>query len=388
MRSATMYLSMARALGPGVSVVLIVLLARRNGPEEVGIYGLALAVFALLEAAASLGMRHLLPRELARGHNQQLLATGAALCLGAGLLLCLGLICISGLFVSPTTGHVLAVVALALPFSGLMVAAEGYWIATQHVGRLVKALVLEQAIRLVTGLVIVAAGYGAIGLMCCFVLGRLTAAVLARPPGGFSLARSARSTALSLMREIPIFVGLEACFQLYWRVDVLLLSLISSKAETGYYVAAYRIFSALLLLPQSYGQILLPRLVKSQGDGLFRRGIRDMAFLGGAMAVATILLARTGTGVLYGPGYQRSALILVILAMGLLPASVDQPQGRALVAAGRQSKDLAALAAATGTNICLNLLLIPSFGGLGAAWATIASLIVSVLAHRMALSPG
>jgi O-antigen/teichoic acid export membrane protein len=174
-------------------------------------------------------------------------------------------------------------------------------------------------------------------------------------------------------------------FQLYWRVDVVLLSMLANRSDVGFYVAAYRIFSGLLLLPQSYGQVLLPRLVRSSFVSNMRRALTETAVMGVLVAGAVMILSPLGVGLLYGPSFSASASILTILAFGLVPACVDQPLGRALIARGYQKMDLAAVAAATGVNIALNLLLIPRFGANGAAFATVVALVVSVFGHSLAL---
>ena len=76
----------------------------------------------------------------------------------------------------------------------------------------------------------------------------------------------------------------------------------------------------------------------------------------------------------------------MILGIGFILACVDQPQGRLLIARGRQLWDLFTLAVAVVSNITLNSILIPRYGGVGAAWATVFSLIVSVVIHGIGIS--
>jgi O-antigen/teichoic acid export membrane protein len=361
------------------------MLARRGGAAEVGEYGIAVAVFALLEAAGSLGFRHLLAREFAGRSDARLFGTASLLCLVSGAVLAV-LLAAASLFVqASSTRLVLIIIAPALPLSGILVVAEGFWIGTERVKRLIVALLSEQAFRLIGGWIVVLAWPSAVGLVGVFVMGRAVAAFIARPPGGLRLRDASSKTLTPLTRHIPTFLGLEVAFQLYWRVDVVLLSLMTDRNEVGYYVAAYRIFSGLLLLPQSYGQVLLPRLVRSGVASNTRRALWETTAMGSIAVLVVVLFSHVGIELLYGVSFSASASILCILALGLLPASIDQPLGRALVAKGQQNMDLAAIALATAANIVLNLLLIPVHGANGAAIASVIALVVSVAGHSVAL---
>ncbi|MBN1423367.1 oligosaccharide flippase family protein [Candidatus Fermentibacteria bacterium] len=381
----TVTLLVARAAGPAVTVILLALLARQRGAEEVGLYGLAAAVFSLLEAASSLGFRHLLPREMARVEDRALLGSAAVACLGVGTLLALIAGAMAVCLTVGQTSRVLVLVALAIPIAALAVPEEGYWIGVQRSGRLAATLLVEQAARLLAGLALLRGNAPVEALVGLLGLGRAVAVVLAIPPQGFGFRRANRHTLRALARQVPVFLGLEAMFQLYWRVDVLLLSALASLAEVGFYVAAFRIFSTLLLVPQSYGQILLPRMMKPGGERLLRRGIADTLAMGIALGLAAGAGASVAVRFLYGAGFDRAASVLVVLAFGMVLASVDQAQGRALVARNRQGRDLAVLSVATVVNVWLNIILIPRYGAMGAAAATLLSLAVSVGGHATAL---
>ncbi|MCU0611331.1 MAG: polysaccharide biosynthesis C-terminal domain-containing protein [Candidatus Eisenbacteria bacterium] len=380
----TVTLLVARASGPLVTIGLLALLARRRGAGDVGLYGLAAAVFSILEAASSLGLRHLLPRELARREDPVLLASASVACLLAGAILAV-LAAAGAILAGGPAARVILLVAAATPIAAVAVPEEGYWLGVERVRRLSAALLAEQVIRLVGGLLLLANGAGVAWLVALTGIGRLAAVALAWPPGGLPLRSVSPETLRGLARQVPVFLGLEAVFQLYWRVDVLLLSALSSLAEVGFYVAAYRVFSALLLLPQSYGQILLPGMMKEGGEKLLRRGIIDTLMIGVVLGLVAGVGALPLMRCLYGEGFQRAASVLVILSVGMVLASVDQAQGKALVARGRQRLDLSVLAVATACNVGLNLLLIPGHGAVGAAVATLASLMVSVGGHARAL---
>jgi len=383
MRKATLSLTAARGIGPLISFVLIVLLGRMRGPEEVGYFGIALAAFALMEAVTSLGMRHLLPRELAGSADKGVVTTAAAVCFGTGILLSLLIIPILITFVEGAAASVILFVLPALPIAGLMVVAEGYWLARFRVSRVINALLVEQLVRGALSIVLLSTGYGVKSLILSFVIGRCVAFSIAIPDCGWQRPRI--DMLRSLLKQVPPFVALELCFQAYWRVDVILLGILSTARETGYYVVAYRLFSGLLLLPQSYGQILLPRFSITKDAGLLRKSLRDMLFAGIVLFIFIHIVGYRIIDVLYGGGYERSGSILLILAIGFIGACVDQPQGRLLIARGRQLWDLSALSGAVVVNVILNLILIPPYGGIGAAWATVLSLFVSVTIHGVGI---
>ena len=79
---------------------------------------------------------------------------------------------------------------------------------------------------------------------------------------------------------------------------------------------------------------------------------------------------------LFGPGFDQGYPLLFVLAVGLLARAAVGPVERLLMMLGEQRICAAAYCAAFILNLSLCTLLIPRFGGMGAAMSTATALIV------------
>jgi O-antigen/teichoic acid export membrane protein len=88
-----------------------------------------------------------------------------------------------------------------------------------------------------------------------------------------------------------------------------------------------------------------------------------------------VLLSRLAPALL-GASYHNSGSMLPILGWILLPQTVSIACGRALIASGDQARMLYSTGSSLAVNVALNLWLIPRYGILGAAAASVVSEIV------------
>ena len=162
---------------------------------------------------------------------------------------------------------------------------------------------------------------------------------------------------------------------LYYRVDLWLVALIGGSADAARYAAPYRILDGLQLLPRAFGMVAL-----AQSGSREARGERPLAparlaaiaaGMAAVVAVPAALFARPLLRLTFGAPIAAAAPVLVVLMASSLPgAVVTALLPRSAVLDSRRFAR--SMAVALGVNVVLNLLLIPSFGPLGAAWTTLA----------------
>ena len=68
--SNTVSLTVSRILERGSGIVLAILIARLDGPGDLGLYAGALAYYGLIVVAGELGVINLLAREIAKDHRR------------------------------------------------------------------------------------------------------------------------------------------------------------------------------------------------------------------------------------------------------------------------------------------------------------------------------
>lgn len=167
---------------------------------------------------------------------------------------------------------------------------------------------------------------------------------------------------------------------IYFRIDTVILSSLRSNQEVGLYSLAYKIIENGLFFPAMVGGLLLPALSSSfsrnqrtQAQSLITQGL-TFSFSGACILVALLVVFSSEIiELLAGPPFAPSGALLRVLAIALGSMCIGNIFGFTLIAAGKQ-KALASLYGLLAVgNIVANLILIPQWGALGAAWITVAT---------------
>ena len=179
-----------------------------------------------------------------------------------------------------------------------------------------------------------------------------------------------------LLRDVVPYALATAAGLLYFRVAVVLLSLIASPHETGLYSAAFRTVEVLLIVPQLAVSTVLPIFAHAASKDRDRlaygvdRTFRTAAVFGGGLAVVLALGAPFAIAVVAGPDFSGAANMLRIQAVGLGIALVTAVFTYALLSLRMHRELLYANLAALAVSVVLTLALGSAWGGVGAATAT------------------
>lgn len=167
---------------------------------------------------------------------------------------------------------------------------------------------------------------------------------------------------------------------LYFRIDQPIVYALRPHDEAGWYAAAYKPFEALLFIPMTFLSVVFPVLAiyhrERRQDLLDALGrfFKALLLMGWPMTVGIFVLAHPLTNALHL--YEKSEPALRILALALVIGFVNNAFIGALSASDRQSSFTWAAGWSLVANVVLNLALIPSFGYLGASWATVLTEVV------------
>ncbi len=170
---------------------------------------------------------------------------------------------------------------------------------------------------------------------------------------------------------------------IYYRIDTVMLSMMTTEAVVGWYGAAYRFFDILMFLPAIYSQALYPILTKLSTNeersmkSVSQKSLGLLVLAGIPIAVLLLFFSRTVIQILFGLGeFGPSVELLQIFSVGILLVYADFVLGGTVLALDRQKAWAAIAGVAALVNIGLNSVLIPHFqsatgnGGIGAAIAT------------------
>ncbi len=166
---------------------------------------------------------------------------------------------------------------------------------------------------------------------------------------------------------------------IYYNLDMVMLGYMKPERDVGIYSAAYKIFLAGIIPISLVLNSFFPSLSKI---GLnksfeFRKIIKQYAFFmfGTGIVICMFIFfdADLIVNLIFGKQYTNAEAPLLILALNILVISVNVFLGNPLIAWGKQKHYSFAVAFGALANIILNILLIPKYTYVGAAFATLLS---------------
>ena len=251
---------------------------------------------------------------------------------------------------------------------------------------------LSTLLRTVLNAVVLLAGFGLLGLASSSLLVNVvSAAVLVllvvrttpwrrREPGQVvgAVARPA-----GLLRESwPLFIN-QLLQGLFFKIDAALLPPLAGVAAAGTYSAAYKVSEGTGVVSSNLTLALFPRLAAeagASGGGLvraYRLSLRFLLQVGVPLAAGGALLSEGIISVVAGRGFLPGSAIALAILIWFVPFSyVNGLTQYVLIALGRQRLLTLAFLAAFAFNLGANVVLIPLYGYVGAAWVTVASEVV------------
>jgi O-antigen/teichoic acid export membrane protein len=188
-----------------------------------------------------------------------------------------------------------------------------------------------------------------------------------------------RATARMLVREaLPLAVALTMNV-VYFRVLMIMTSLLASRSATGLFATSFQVFAVLFSLPLLVLSTALPLLSVAgrDDDERLRFGLQRMTEVSLALSVLFVLaiyaLAPTVIPLLGGDQYRGAAPVLRIQAFALIAVFVGQTWQLGLLSLRRQSALVWANAAALVIVLVVGGVFIPLWGARGAAAAAVIS---------------
>ena len=376
----------ASAGSAALLLVLLIVAGRVLGDEKYGQFSFALALATILETLVDFGLKEVATRSVARdrGLASRLVrhTFGLKLVLGAAMLAVLA--------VAATLLRDEPEVRLACYLLGAAAVLRSYLMTLRHTLNGLErfdleslVVVADRGLLLVFGVAVLWADLGLTGLTGAFVAARVAALGLAYlvtrgqvgPIGvGFDTAywRDLQRVAL----PFGLFV---AVLSLYSYIDTLLIGILRTDQETGFYSAAYRIYEGFTNGAVIIATVAGPQLARHFVTDRARHAALSRWAVGGAVAAAVpfmavgAVFARDLLVLLFGEAFAPGEAVLQILAGGLI--FVFPLQIMHTVAISVNEERLLVKAAVFGlvTNVVVNLVLIPRLGIVGAAIATLTS---------------
>ena len=195
-----------------------------------------------------------------------------------------------------------------------------------------------------------------------------------------------------LAAALPL--GAVAALQLVLgHMDVLMLGVLRSDAEVGTYRVAVQLSLLVGLGLQIAHMVIAPWVARYRVEGraeelqqVVRGASRAVLAFSLPVSALLVLFGKPALALLFGAPFVAAWPALVVLSLGRLCSGAFGPVGLVLQMTGFERETLLGVGLAALVNLLLNGLLIPFFGGTGAAAATALALVLSHLVlHRLTL---
>ena len=377
------------------------LLARWVGSEFLGIYSLANSVRLISEVFGKMGMEigvmrfvSLLNPDIEKKKIQRLIGSAVKMTMAISVVIMAGLLVSSGFIVThilkgpPLLKIVLMVFAIAIPFNAITLVVA---FATQGFKRLKYKIFITQFLNPTILLVVMIISFWFISVEVALMAPMLVSSII-----GFIVmfavlkkltgVKNQQLLKAPFDRELLVFsyplMFVTILLTLMHWMDILMLGAFTNASTVGLYHPAARTAGLLQALLASFLSIYSPMIAQfhAKSDQKNMSGSYKLVsrwLLTFSIPVALIFLVYPQkVMLLFGAEYLPSANVLIVLTAATFIHAILGAAQSTLSMTGHTRLLLWNAIGAFIINIILNIILIPNYGMIGAAWATLISLFV------------
>lgn len=377
-----------RVLRMGIGFFVIIAITRYLGPERFGSLAYAQSLVGVFTAFASLGLDSIVVRELVSDERKRdsILGTAFYLKLLTALIAVSIILLLNGLYLDEDASTPLVgIIALSIVFNSLNVI--DMYFQSKVLSRYVVyansiAFALVSAFKLLLIYFEADLVYFAYALLLETVSMALGYLYIYRSQRlAIRSWRFDREIAYGFLRSAWPLVLVAVSAFLYTRIDQVMIKEMLDAEAVGQYAAAVKVSELLYFIPAIIVSSYFPKIVEARRSdtqeylGVLEGLYRLVVWIAIPIAISMSLLSEVIIGLLYGEQYQDAHEVLSILAWAIILVSVGSVFVKMLYVEHLETRYLYKSLVGVVMNVLLNLFLIPMYGIVGAAIATLMTLL-------------
>ncbi|WP_193194346.1 flippase [Nostoc sp. MG11] len=383
----TSWLFADRILRMGVGLIVGVWVARYLGVQQYGLFNYTIAFVALFNPFATLGLDNVVIRNIVRdsSNKEQVLGTTLWLKLSGGV--GSAFLAIASIFVFHQNESLTIWLVVILSIAGIFQAFDtiDFWFQSQvqskytvvakNTAFIIITLAKITLIKMQAPLIAFAwmtfaeIGLGAMGLVSIYKI------------KGYSLRlwRWSFPVAKELLKDSWPLILSGLTIMIYMKIDQIMLGQMIGNDAVGIYSAASRISEVWYFIPTAIVSSVSPAIfsAKQVSEALYYKRIKQllrvMIIISIAIALPMSFLSESIIILLFGDGYAASSQILAIHIWSSFFVFMGVATSPWFITENLTHLSLSRTFIGAIINVILNLLLIPTYAGVGAAIATVIS---------------
>lgn len=378
------------------SLFIGVWVARHLGPSNFGVFSYAIAFASIFGGLAKLGLDNILIRDLVKypTKQQDYLGTSFWLKFLGALLVFIGLLFLLSIFKDyDDSSKFILIISIGLFFQSFEV-IDFYFQSKENT----KTIAICKSFQLLISSVIKVSLILTDAELIWFVYVILFDAIslaMAYAISYFSIPRInflktfKSNEAKSLLTDSWPLIVSSIVVMVYMRIDQIMIQKFLGDYEVGIYSAAIRISESFYFLPMTLNVVFFPAIVKYKFHNslIYKKRIQQlytlMIWLAFIIALPINLMSDFLINILFGTEYSEASAIVSIHVWAMIFAFLGVSFSRYLIAENLGKIEFKRTLLGAFSNVFLNLWLIPVYGIIGAAIATLISQLIANLIYDL-----
>lgn len=377
-----------------LSLFVSIVVARYLGPAQYGIWSYLLSITMFFTTFVSLGFQSILPRELVKHPEKELslVSTAFFIKIIGGISGFILNILIFIFFKSPDTDLLLmmSLMASLLLFQSADV-SDIYFKAKLQAKYSVIGRNVAFVIVAILKLYFVYNKFDLVFFVATNSIEMLLGGVFVfyfyfKKGNSISFKSIEWSLGKELLKDsLPIAIS-GLMVMLFMRIDQVMITNIAGDTANGIYSTGVRMIEIAYFIPMALAESFFPGIVfskKNEGEKYKKNMLgfySIMTYISLGIAIITVIISKPMMSLFFGQEYEGSGAVLQVFGLSLYATFIGVASGKILVAENYKKILLLRSFLGLTVNVLLNLLWIPKYGFMGAAYASFISYFIPIVA--------
>lgn len=376
-----------------LTLVVGIYLVRYLGPSDFGILSYAISFVALFATIATLGIDSILTRELVKDPLSEPSLLGSSFVLRViGAIAVLVLLAIAVLITRDDSETVTMIFIL-----GGVTIFQSLFVVDFYFQAKVQAkftVMVQSAVIISSSLIKLLLIYAQASLLSFVIITAMETVsigigflIMYKAKGGRLFSwHFKKALAVRLLKDSWPLILSGIVVSIYSKIGQIFIKNMLGNEELGYYAAAVRLCEAWYFIPMAASASLFPAIVNAREKSkyLYENRLQKLydvlAWISIGIAVIVTIFSKEIVSILLGSKFLPSSPVLIIYIWAGVSSFLGVASSQYLIAENKTRLSFYRTLAGMLVNIALNLILIPEYGIIGSAYATLISYTIAVFA--------